>query len=441
MKNIQIDKLLQPLQRFIHQEQASGIVLFASLVVAMAWVNSGYAHAYHELWETTISFGLGNAHIAQSLHHWINDGLMAVFFFVVGMELKREFRGGELSSPKKALLPIGAALGGMVVPALIYFLFNRHENSLSGWGIPMATDIAFAIGLLAFVSNKVPFGLKIFLTALAIADDLGAVIVIAFFYTSDLSLLHLGIGIFFFFLLIIGNIIGIRSVLFYVLVGIAGVWLPFLLSGVHATIAGVLVAFAIPARTQINEKEYVAKIDALNREFEKEIPNDTSLLTYHQNFLLQQIKSLTLLAETPLQKLEYVLHPWVAFLIMPLFALANAGIEINAGIVHAFDNPVTLGVAAGLIIGKFAGVMSFSAIMIGLGIASLPAHTSWKHMCGAALFAGIGFTMSLFVANLAFTEAALIDQAKYGIIFASSLAGIAGILVFKYWIKTSNIKA
>jgi len=430
-----IDKLMKPIDSFMHRENTSGIILFVSLVISLIWVNSAFSHSYHEFWETPISLTIGSFLLTNSLHHWINDGLMTIFFFVVGLELKREFMAGELASPKRAILPLFAALGGMIVPATIYFILNPTGPGSSGWGIPMATDIAFAIGLLAFVNNKVPIGLKVFLTALAIADDLGAVLVIAFFYTAEVSFQNLGIAAFFLMILIGGNMLGIRQTLFYVVIGVVGIWLPFLLSGVHATIAGVLIAFVIPARTKINEEEYTDNIKKLNDQFRKEIPINTTLLSSNQHQILQEIKRTTLYAQTPLQKFEHQLHPWVAFFIMPVFALANSGMIIDGTFFSAFTNSVTLGVTFGLVAGKFLGVILFSLLIVKSGLASLPQNTNWKHMSGAALFAGIGFTMSLFIAGLAFTDPALIDLAKYGILTASAIAGISGILVFKYLIK------
>jgi NhaA family Na+:H+ antiporter len=336
---------------------------------------------------------------------------------------------GELSTLKKASLPMVAALGGMLVPALIYFLINKGTPSEHGWGIPMATDIAFAIALLSIAGKHIPSSVKVFLSALAVADDLGAVLVIAIFYSSHIALLPLTIGVWLLVILLIGNKLGIRSIIFYLVIGFA-VWVAFLLSGIHATIAGVLVAFTIPARTRINEKNYAENLRKLLFDFEKEIPNNSTLTTAAQHHTIEKIKELSMDAETPLQKVEYALHPWVAFIIMPLFALANAGIIIGANFFSSLLNPVSIGVAAGLLAGKFIGVLLATWLMVKFG-AQLPAKATWKQIIGVALLAGVGFTMSLFISGLAFNNPAMIDQAKYGILLASLLAGVLGVWILK----------
>ncbi len=424
-----IDKLTQPVNKFIHQEHTSGIVLFISVLVAIVWVNSPFAHSYHQLWDIKVSLGFGNYVLDHPLHLWINDGLMAVFFFVIGLELKREFMAGELSTIKKASLPMVAALGGMVVPALIYFSINKNLASEHGWGIPMATDIAFALALLSIAGKHIPSSVKVFLSALAVADDLGAVLVIAIFYSSHIDFAPLTIGVCLLTLLLIGNKLGIRSIIFYLVIGFA-VWVAFLLSGVHATIAGVLVAFTIPARTRINEKNYAESLRKLLFDFEEQIPNNSTLTTPEQHHTIEKIKKMTTDAETPLQKVEYGLHPWVAFVVMPLFALANAGIIIGGDFFSSLLNPVSMGVMIGLVVGKFTGVLSATWLMVKFG-AQLPANSTWKQITGVALLAGVGFTMSLFISGLAFNQAEVVDQAKYGILLASLLAGALGVVVLR----------
>lgn len=428
-QKLPIDKFTEPVSKFIHQEHTSGIVLFISVLAAIIWVNSPFAHSYHQVWDIKISLGFGGYVLDHPLHLWINDGLMAVFFFVIGLELKREFMAGELSTLKKASLPMVAALGGMLVPALIYFFINKGTNAEHGWGIPMATDIAFALALLSIAGKQVPSSVKVFLSALAVADDLGAVLVIAIFYSSHIALVPLTIGVWLLVILLIGNKLGIRSIVFYLVIGFA-VWVAFLLSGVHATIAGVLVAFTIPARTRINEKSYAESLKKLLFDFEKQIPNNSTLTTSEQHHTIEKIKELSMDAETPLQKVEHALHPWVAFIVMPLFALANAGIIIGAGFFTSLLNPVSMGVAIGLLAGKFAGVLLATWLMVKFG-AQLPAKASWKQITGVALLAGVGFTMSLFISGLAFTHPEMVDQAKYGILLASLLAGILGVIVLK----------
>jgi NhaA family Na+:H+ antiporter len=425
-----IDKFLAPVSRFISMEYTSGIVLLISVLVAIILANSGLHDQYEQFWQINFSIGFDHYILNHPLHTWINDGLMAIFFFVIGLELKREFIEGELSTLKKAALPMTAALGGMLVPALIYYSINKGTEADHGWGIPMATDIAFALALLSMSSKRLPSSLKVFLSALAVADDLGAVLVIAFFYTAEVHFTALAVGGGFLLLLLLGNILGIRSSFFYTVLGIA-VWIAFLISGVHATIAGVLVAFTIPAVTKIDEHIYSKTLRRLSYDFEADIPERGSLITPHQNKTIQKVRTLSMAAQTPLQTLEYTLHPWVAFGIMPLFALANAGIVIGSDFFTAILNPVSLGVALGLIIGKFVGILAFCWIMVKLKLASLPKKANWNHLAGVALLAGIGFTMSLFISGLAFKNQVLIDEAKYGILMASVFAGIAGTLVLK----------
>jgi NhaA family Na+:H+ antiporter len=424
-----IEKITAPVNKFIHQEHTSGIVLFISVVVAIIWVNSPLEHFYHELWDLKFSLGFGGHVLDHSLHLWINDGLMAIFFFVIGLELKREFMAGELSSIKKASLPMVAALGGMLVPALIYFFINKGTASEHGWGIPMATDIAFALALLSIAGKHIPSSVKVFLSALAVADDLGAVLVIAIFYSAHIALMPLTIGVWLLVILLIGNKMGIRNIAFYLVIGFA-VWVAFLLSGVHATIAGVLVAFTIPARTRINEKSYADNLRKLLLDFEQAIPNNSTLTTAEQHDTIEKIKELSMDAETPLQKVEFMLHPWVAFVVMPLFALANAGIVIGANFFSSLANPVSIGVTIGLLAGKFIGVLLATWLMVKFG-AQLPAKSTWKQIVGVALLAGVGFTMSLFISGLAFSHLEMVDQAKYGILLASLLSGVLGVLVLR----------
>lgn len=429
-KKTPIEKIIAPVNRFIHLEYTSGIVLLISVVVAIVWANSSYVDAFHHLWETKLSVGFGEHILDHPLHIWINDGLMALFFFVIGLELKREFMDGELSSFKKSILPMTAALGGMLVPAAIYLILNIGHDSVNGWGIPMATDIAFALALLSMAGKHIPSSVKVFLSALAVADDLGAVLVIAFFYTASVNFMALAIAGIFLVILLIGNLLGIRSTIFYLILGIC-VWAGFLFSGVHATIAGVLVAFTIPAKTRVDELFYSDKVKKLIVDFENEKPSNSSLKTPQQHRTLQQVKILSDAAETPLQKIEHSLHPWVAFLVMPLFALSNSGIVIGADFFSALMNPVSLGVTLGLVLGKFIGILLFTFFMVYLGFATLPNGATWKHIIGVAFLGGIGFTMSMFISGLAFTDDAFVEKAKYGILIASIIAGLLGTTVLK----------
>jgi NhaA family Na+:H+ antiporter len=437
MQKSPIDKLISPVNRFIQLEYTSGIVLLMSVIIAIVWVNSPFSASYHHLWGINFTIGFDNSTLTHSLHSWVNDGLMAVFFFVIGLELKREFMAGELSSVSKASLPMMAALGGMLVPAAIYYLINKGTSTENGWGIPMATDIAFALALLSMAGKHIPSSVKVFLSALAVADDLGAVLVIAFFYSANLHFGPLMIGLVFLLVLGLANVLGVRNTAFYLIIGF-GVWVGFLLSGVHATIAGVLVAFTIPARTKIDEKRYSTRLRELSYDFDKEIPNCSTLTTPKQHEAIEHIKKLSLAAQTPLQKIEHSLHPWVAFIIMPLFALANAGIVIGPNFFSSLANPVSIGVIIGLVAGKFIGVLLFTWLIVKLKVAQLPQKANWAHIIGVAALAGVGFTMSLFVSALAFDKPDYIEQAKYGILIASLLAGLTGLFILKLVAKPAK---
>ncbi len=424
---------INPLVKFMNNSTSSGIVLFAAAVIALVVVNTPLAESFNGIWQTKFSLGFGGFSISKPLLLWINDGLMSMFFFVVGLELKREIVMGELSNPRNAVLPFVAGLGGMLVPALIYAAFNTGMDAekLNGWGIPMATDIAFALGVLYLLGDKVPLSLKVFLTALAIIDDLGAVLVIAFFYTSEISFTNLGIGFLFLLAMFAGNRLGVRNSLFYGILGISGLWLAFLLSGVHATIAAVLAAFTIPATIKIPKERYIAKTNALLTRFDEAPTSEKALLTAEQQAVLDQIKETTSAAISPLQKLEHALHTMVAFLVMPVFALANAGITFSGSITEALLSPVTMGVMAGLLVGKVAGILGFVYLFDKIKILSLPKVLNYRLLTGAAFLAAIGFTMSLFITSLAFTSETYTYQAKIGILLASLVAGLAGDFILK----------
>jgi NhaA family Na+:H+ antiporter len=426
MRFEKIDRFLQPLNHFIAHESTAGLLLFVSALIAVVWANSPFSATYFHLWEHEFAVRLAGYTVANSLHHWINDGLMAMFFFVVGLELKREFMAGELSSPSKALLPLAAAVGGMLVPMLIFVACNPDKPHVTGWGIPMATDIAFVLGILSLLGQRVPVSLKVFLTALAIVDDLGAVLVIAVCYTSDISVVNLGAGGVFLALLLLANSLGIRNPVFYGIVGIGGLWLAFLLSGVHATIAGVLAAFTIPARPKIDERGFTQRLQHYLHEFERIEPNDVTLLEPAQMHVLDQIKRLISAADTPLQRLEHALYPLVTFVVMPVFALANAGISFATLSADALLHPVSVGVFLGLLLGKCAGVVGACWVVTRLGWASFPGDMQWQHLYGLGVLAGMGFTMSLFITTLAYASADLVAHAKMGILAASLLAGVVG---------------
>jgi NhaA family Na+:H+ antiporter len=424
-----IDRILSPFQEFFQQKASSGILLIAATLISLIWANSPWAESYVHLWETQITFSAGAFNLSKDLVHWINDGLMAVFFFVVGLEIKREVLVGELSSPRQAILPIVAAIGGMVFPAGFYLLFNAGGSAQAGWGIPMATDIAFALGVLALLGKRVPLSLKIFLTAVAIVDDLGAVLIIALFYTSELVWVSLLIGAVFFVLLIVANRLGIRNPLVYSLLGL-GLWLAFLKSGVHATIAGVLLALTIPVQTRINSHEFISNANYFLDQFRKSGTSGESVLTNTtQHAVLQAMETAAEHAQTPLQRFEHSLHPWVSYSIMPVFALANAGVELKGDFLSAFTQPVTLGIMAGLILGKQIGIFLTSFLAVKLKWAELPSDMTWGRLYGLGWLAGIGFTMSLFIASLAFGESELLPVAKTGILLASLISGIVGAVI------------
>ncbi|MEQ8625481.1 MAG: Na+/H+ antiporter NhaA [Vicingaceae bacterium] len=426
-----IEKILAPVDNLLRNKPVSGVILFLAVVIALIWVNSPFAESYHHLWETHFKIGFGDHIIDKDLHHWINDGLMAIFFFVVGLEIKREIMAGDLSSWKKASLPIAAAVGGMIFPAIIFAIFNFNTPTESGWGVPMATDIAFTLGVLSLLGNKVPLSLKIFLTALAIVDDLGAVLVIAFFYTDNLLLLYLEYGLGFFLFLSLGNALGIRNTAFYAIIGICGLWVAFLLSGVHATIAGVLLAMTIPSKAKINKFGFIRRVDTLLNKLQKTKALSGAYISDEQQEIIEDIKEERSKVETPLQKLEYALNPIVSFLILPLFALANSGVEIHAEVWSELLQPVSIGIILGLLLGKFLGIVSFSALFVKLGISELPKNVNWGTLAGAAIMAGIGFTMSIFISELAFQDPMVKSQAKLAILLASTLAGIVGMLIIK----------
>ena len=426
-------RMLVPAYQFARRSSAGGIVLMVTTLVALLLANSPLSSTLSALWDIPITFSIGNFILSKPLIYWINDGLMSLFFFVIGLELKREILTGELSKPSDAILPIIAGIGGMVVPALIYVFFNQQatDEAAQGWGIPMATDIAFTLGIVYLLGSRVPLSLKVFLTALAIIDDIGAVLVIALFYTTEISASHLGMGLGFLGMMVLGNIIGIRSVLFYALLGIGGLWVGFLLSGVHATIAAVLAAFAIPASIKIRKKDFGRQMFALVQRFQKVQDQDQSLATYQEQKIIDKIEQRTADVMPPLQKLEHSMHPLVAFLVIPVFAFANAGITFTSEFFALLGGSVALGVMFGLLVGKVVGIVGSVFICHRLGWIQLPASLNYRHITGAAFLAAIGFTMSLFITNLAFVEKSYLYQAKLGILVASLLAGISGYLILR----------
>jgi NhaA family Na+:H+ antiporter len=424
------DRVLTPFEEFIHRQTTSGMLLMATAVLALVLANSALSSAYQHLAHTPITFAAGEWSLTKSLHHWVNDGLMTLFFFVVGLELKREILVGELAAPRQAALPIAAAIGGMLVPALLFYFINPEGDAARGWGIPMATDIAFAIGAIALMAGRVPKALITFLVALAIVDDLGAVLVIALFYTESLSLPALGAAAGMLFLLVALNLGGVHRLLPYFLIAFL-LWFSLLHSGVHATLAGVLAAFTIPARPKYDPQRFGGHVQEWMHKFDACYQPGESILTNDRlRAVVQTLKNAIYRVETPLQRAEHHFHLPVAFLIIPIFALINAGIPIAFDqIDEALMHPVTLGVMVGLVFGKFLGIVGASWLAIRLGIGQMPADTRFSQIMGVALLGGIGFTMSIFIAELGFqSHPEYLLMAKTGILAASLLAGLCGYL-------------
>ncbi len=436
--------VIQPIENFVHQSTSSGIVLLTATIIALLLANlPATAPLYFGILDSHISITAGAFSIDESVLHWVNDGLMAVFFLLVGLEIKREVAAGELSNPRAALLPIAAAIGGVVVPALIYTAFNLNSTGSRGWGVPMATDIAFALGCLALLGKRVPFALKIFLTAVAIVDDLIAVLVIAIFYSGGLDFTMLGLGFLVLGVLVAANVMGIRTLTFYLGLGLI-VWYAFLQSGVHATIAGVLIALTIPARYAIDDRAFAEKMGALLKQFQGSLEHETRgdgdrmLTDEHQNSLIQGMETASEQALAPLQRLEHMLHAPVQFIIMPIFALANAGVALSLNGFDATETAVALGIIFGLVLGKPVGLMGGAYLVVKAGWAELPHQVGWHQMLGAGILAGIGFTMSLFIAALGFGEGSeLLTSAKLAILVASLIAGGVG-MVYLSRVKASR---
>ncbi len=425
-------RVFRAARTFVGIEAASGIVLLLAAWVALVWANSPWDEQYFDLLHTEIGIDLNFIVIQEDLQDWINSGLMTVFFFLMGLEIKRELVHGELSTPRRALLPAAAALGGMAVPALIFVAFNAGGVGADGWGIPMATDIAFALGVLSLLGRRIPFGVKIFLLALAIADDIGAILVIAIFYTSSLDFEALAVaGV------ILAGIMamsrgGVRTINIYIAAG-ACLWLAVHESGVHATLAGVVLGLLTPARYFYNPQTFTETANGLVVRFQSALVSHNEEA---QRGILEQIEDLSQGTEPPLERMERALHPWVSFGIVPIFALANAGVAISGDVVSdALSSPVSQGVVLGLILGKVTGIFGFTWIAVRLGLCELPRGARWPHILGVGLLGGIGFTVSLLVTDLAFADVVLADQAKLGVLAASAAAGVGG---FAYLRMTSN---
>jgi NhaA family Na+:H+ antiporter len=421
--------VLLPVQRFIHTETTSGIVLLAATVLALLWANSPWSASYERFWNSTVALQLGGWGISHSVREWINDALMVVFFFVVGLEVKRELVHGELSDGRSASLPVVCAVGGMLVPAVLYSLFNHGSPGGRGWGIPMATDIAFALGVLALAGNRVPARIRIFLLALATVDDIGAILVIALFYSGHWSFIALAAAIIILAAMLTMRYFRVNNLLCYAPLAFA-FWFAILESGIHATIAGVILGLITPTSPDVSKSAFRDLAERLLAGIKSAVRGDQQ---ERGEAMLGEMEELAVATESPADRLVRVLHPWSSFFVLPAFALANAGVAITSEVAwHSVASPVTRGILAGLVLGKLVGIVGFAYVSIRLGIASLMPGVRWSQLAGVGLMGGIGFTVALFMTDLAFTDASTIACAKLGVLLASVASGIAGYLVLRY---------
>jgi NhaA family Na+:H+ antiporter len=427
--------VVRPMQHFLETEVGSGVIMLVAAAIALVWANSPWSDSYFELWGTHVDLIVGDLiHLDHlTLQHWVNDGLMAIFFFVMAMEIKRERVAGELRDPKAAALPAIAALGGMIVPAALYFLLNSGGAGADGWGIPMATDIAFAVGIVSLAGPRVPLGAKVFLLTLAVVDDIGAILVIAVFYTADLAAEWLLLALAAFAVTWVLQRSDVRAKGSYLVLGLVA-WFGLLESGVHATLAGVVMGFLTPAWSFHDPEQFapVARslVDEISAEFEDE--RLTAVELQANEGRIQELIRLARESTAPISSLTHLLEPWVAYVIVPIFALANAGVKVSGDTAaDAVSEPVVLGIVLGLVVGKTIGVFSATWLAVRLGIGRLPAGTTWSHVLGLAITAGVGFTVALFVASLSFDDPVLGDMAKIGILSASLVAGLLGFFTLR----------
>lgn len=423
-----------PFNRFFKLESSGSIILFAATIAALIIANSPIAGIYNYIWEQPLKIGFTIFKLEKPLILWINDGLMAIFFFVIGLEIKREILVGELNNIQKASLPIFGAIGGMVIPVIMFFALHSGQDGVEGWGIPMATDIAFTLGILQMLGKRVPLGLKIFLTAFAIVDDIGAVLVIAIFYSTNIQWTLIGIALILILILVImGSMRKYNKYIFYVL-GF-GIWLLFLKSGIHPTIAGIIVAFTVPVHRKINTFKFYQRAKNSIECMKLKEDNIPKFLTTEQRGALSNLESLTENTISPLQHLEHKLHGWVIYLIMPVFAFANAGVNISGEII-----PLSWNLALSMVFGKAIGISLIAYIAIKLGWASLPKNVTFTQIIGVSFLGGLGFTMALFISGIAYTDIGLVDGSKTGILIGSLAAGLIGYFILRYSIKDSVIE-
>ncbi len=433
--------IADPFERFLEFISKGSVLLIFAAVAAVIWANTNPS-SYVHFWHTYFTVDASIFSVKMSVLHWINDGLMAIFFFVVGLEIKREFLAGEMSSVRQASFPIVAAFGGMIVPVIIFELFNLHGEAADGWGIPMATDIAFSLGVLAILGKRVPLSLKVFLTALAIVDDLGAILIIALFYGGNLNWISLMIALGLLGILVIANRMKVQDLRLYTFIGFI-VWYFFLMSGVngpgtglHATIAGVLVAFTIPARPKIKAVDFIKGIRQILHRFDDvSKKNDKLVLSHEQLSVINDVEYSVMEVQSPLQHIENQFHGVVNLIILPLFAFANAGLTLLSGTGGFIFTTVSFAIAISLIIGKTVGIVLFSWLAVKFKIAIKPKTSSWLSFTGLGILGGIGFTMSIFIASLAYQSEMLLNQAKIGIFIASIFAGVTGYFLLKYSLK------
>ncbi len=433
-------RIATPFEEFLHRQTTTGILLITCAIIALAIANSPLLEAYQHLLHMKMAISIGSWKIEHTLHHWVNDGLMTIFFFVVGLEIKREVLVGELSNMKNAILPVVGAIGGMVVPAALYLLVTGDGDNAKGWGIPMATDIAFAVGVMALLGNRIPRSLLTFLVALAIVDDLGAVTVIALFYTATIDTTYLGAAVIIVAIMYAMNLMGIRRPLPYFILAVV-LWIAMEGSGIHATIAGIIAAWTIPAYSRFLPRDFSQQMRNHIDQFDNHDQGDQPLINNPQQSTLTWRLSQTItLGMSPLQKLESMLHIPSTYLVIPIFALANAAIPLDAdSISKAAESPIAWGIGAGLILGKLIGVAGSVILAEMLGIGALPKGTQRAHIVGAGLLAGIGFTMSIFISELAFVwDGELVEQAKMGILAASLIAGISGYIWLRWFTPQSE---
>lgn len=424
------EKILSPFQKFVNLQSSTGILLLATTIIALVWANSAFSESYQSFWQYEIGIVTDSFELVKPLILWVNDGLMSIFFFLIGLEIKREFLIGELNSTKKVMFPLFGALGGIALPVILYLVLNQNPDTLKGWGIPMATDIAFALAVLKVLGNRVPTSLKIFLTAFAIVDDLGAVLVIAIFYSGDLNLLMLGgaLGILVFIYIL--SYRGLYSEFVTIIAGFI-VWLLFLKAGLHPTLAGILMAFAVPVRQKISTDEFTDQLDSIVKNIKESTILQKPVLSGEQLELIDDLEDWSDKYRSPLQHLEHKLHNWVAYLVIPIFALANAGVAINGE--GGLETALVVNIMICLILGKSIGISTVIFAARKLKLIEVPSDITNRQIIGVSFLAGIGFTMAIFIAGLAFNSSPeYIDSAKIGILIGSFISAILGYGILRF---------